>query len=160
MARSIAAGFATLAIVVLAGPAGRAEPSPFTGLVGSWRGGGELELEGGKSEKLRCQAYYTQRDSAHNLGLAIKCASASYTIELRSQLTASGRVISGQWEERTFNASGDVTGEASDGKITLRIVGGGFQGNMLVVTNGGSQTVKVGTRGNALKGVSIQLTKG
>jgi hypothetical protein len=137
----------------------QAETSPFAGLIGSWRGSGEIRLDDGKSEKLKCQAYYTQRDSAQNLGLAIRCASASYTIELRSQLTAQGSSIRGNWEERTFNAAGSVTGEAKGTSITLNIVGGGFSGSMAVSTTGTSQSVTVATSGNALKGVSIQLTK-
>lgn len=147
------------ACVVAGSHAARAETSPFTGLVGSWRGNGEIRLDDGKSEKLRCQAYYTQRDSAQNLGLAIRCASASYTIELRSQLTAQGSSIRGSWEERTFNAAGSVTGEAKGSSITLNIVGGGFSGSMAVSTTGSSQSVTVATSGSALKGVSIQLTK-
>lgn len=137
-----------------------ADPGPFSGLIGAWRGAGELRLDSGQSEKLRCQAYYTQREAAHTLGLAIRCASPSYTIELRSQLTASGSVIQGTWEERTFNAAGDVTGEATANVMKLAIKGGGFTGNMSVQTNGSQQSVVVDTSGNALKGVTIRLTKG
>ena len=145
---------------IFTGSTAQAEPSPFAGLIGSWRGGGEIRLDDGKSEKLRCNAYYTQRDTAQNLGLAIKCASTSYTIELRSQLTATGNTIKGSWEERTFNASGAVTGHANGSSINLKIDGGGFSGSMAVSTNGTSQSVTVGTSGSALKGVTIQLTKG
>jgi hypothetical protein len=137
-----------------------AESGPFSGLIGAWRGGGELVLQSGQSERLRCQAYYTQRETAQTLGLAIRCASPSYTIELRSQLTASGKSISGNWEERTFNAAGNVTGEANGSSLKLTITGGGFNGRMSVLTSGASQSVVVDTTGNALKVVTIQLTKG
>jgi hypothetical protein len=137
-----------------------AQTGPFNGLIGSWRGRGELKLDDGKSERLACLAFYTQREAGKNLGLAIKCSSASYTIELRSQLTSDGSTITGTWEERTFNASGSVTGKSTSNTIELTIVGGGFLGSMKVSTNGSSQSVVVDTSGNTLKGVSIQLTKG
>lgn len=146
-------------LAVIGAVPGVAESGPFSGLFGAWRGGGEIVLDSGQSERLRCQAYYTQRESAQTLGLAIRCASPSYTIELRSQLTAAGKSISGNWEERTFNATGNVTGEANGSSLKLTITGGGFNGRMSVQTSGASQSVVVDTTGNALKGVTIQLTK-
>lgn len=159
-ARSVLGAIAAIGAISISAMAARAESNPFSGLIGAWRGAGEIRLDDGKSEKLRCNAYYTQRDSAQNLGLAIRCASASYTIELRSQLTASGNSIRGNWEERTFNAAGTVSGVANGSSISLKIDGGGFSGSMAVSTSGSSQSVTVGTQGSALKGVSIQLTKG
>lgn len=158
----------TLAIAILiatatatgATPPARAQSGPFGHMLGTWKGTGELKLEGGKSEQMRCSAYYTARDSG-GLGLAIRCASASYTIELRSNLkNEAGGLVSGNWEERTFNTSGVVKGKADSGNLKLTIDGGGFTGTVSVETNGSSQTVSMKTTGNPLQGVSIQLNKG
>ena len=132
---------------------------PFAGLNGTWRGSGQIRLAGGSSEALKCVAYYTPKDST-SVGLAIRCASASNKIELRANLVAQGGRISGSWEERTFNAAGEVSGQSSGNRLSLSIVGGGFSGSMSVSTSGGSQTVSITTEGIGLKGVNISLSKG
>src|SRR5690606_25723094 len=88
--------------------------SPFKTLQGSWSGTGQIQFEGGQSERLRCNAYYTNSGGGDVLGLAIRCASASNKIEVRGRLNYNGGTVTGTWEERTFNASGTATGRASD----------------------------------------------
>lgn len=70
----------------------------FNALAGNWSGGGQIKLQDGKSEKLSCRAYYNPKDGGNGLGLAIRCASASYKIELRSALKLNGNAISGSWK--------------------------------------------------------------
>jgi hypothetical protein len=91
--------------------------------------------------------------------LALRCASASNKIELRADLVASGNRVSGSWEERSYNASGRVTGIAVGDSLRLSINGGGLSGSMLVRTTGGSQSISVRTDTSALKGVSISLRR-
>jgi hypothetical protein len=78
---------------------------------------------------------------------------------LRAKLASDGSRVSGSWEERTFNASGTVTGQASPTQIKLTINGGGFSGSMAVTTTGNSQVITVSTDGVALKGVSVKLQR-
>src|SRR5690606_16098420 len=106
-----------------------------------------------------CNAYYTNRDDGAGLGIALRCASQSYKIELRSKILSQGTRITGTWEERTFNASGTVTGQATGSKINMSVVGGGFTGSMAVNTTGSSQTVAINTQGIGLRSVSISLSK-
>ncbi len=143
-----------------AGSPATADSGPFAGLTGTWRGSAQVRLQSGSSETLKCNAYYTPKSSGVELGLAIRCASASNKIELRAQLTSTAGKVSGRWEERTYNASGDVTGQAQDGRLTLNIDGGAFKGSMAVRTTGGSQTVNITTQGIALSGVNINLSRG
>lgn len=135
----------------------RAE-SPFASLGGSWSGSGQIKLDNGKTESIRCRGYYNNK-GADQLGLAIRCASASSKIEMRADLNYAGGTISGTWEERTFNASGSVTGKASANRLTLAI-SGGVEGSMSVSLNGANQLVSINTEGSTLKGVSIQMSKG
>ena len=133
---------------------------PFAGLTGTWRGAAEIRLQSGTSETLKCFAYYTQKSDGGELGLAIRCASASNKIELRAQLAATAGKVSGRWEERTYNAAGDVSGSAQEGRLSLTIDGGAFKGSMAVRTIGTSQTVSIKTEGIALLGVNINLSRG
>ena len=67
--------------------------------------------------------------------------------------------MSGTWEERTFNASGTATGQATDREITLSIDGGGFTATMLVVQDRGQQSVSITTQGVGFKAVSVSLSR-
>jgi hypothetical protein len=146
-----------IGLAVASAPAKAA--SPFADLNGSWSGSGRIKLDDGKTEGLKCKAYYLPKGGGAELGLALRCASASNKIELRANLASSGNRVSGSWEERTFNASGSVTGSASDNRINLTINGGGFNGTMAVTTNGKSQVISVSTQGIALRGVNVNLQR-
>jgi hypothetical protein len=93
------------------------------------------------------------------LRLAIRCQSASNEIEIRGQLTASGNSISGTWEERTFNASGEASGRFAGNRMSLSVRGGGFSGSMSVLLGGGRQVVTIATEGISLRSVTVTLTR-
>jgi hypothetical protein len=133
--------------------------APFATLSGTWTGSGQVRIEGGKNERITCKAYYTPKDGGAGVGIALRCASTSYTINLRSTLTSVGGRVTGSWEEQTFNASGDVIGRASPGNLAVSISGGGISGSMSVSFGGATQQVSINTSGSALRGVSISLSK-
>lgn len=148
------AAFASAAFAMSTAP-GMA--NPLTAMHGSWSGGGQIRLEGGRSESIRCSANYLPRGS--NLGLALRCASPSNRIELRASLNSRGNRVSGTWEERSYNASGNVSGIAAGNALRLSIQGGGLSGFMVVTTNGGSQSISVRTDNSALRGVNISMRR-
>jgi hypothetical protein len=143
-----------LAMLLLPIEPSRADPSPFDTLLGSWGGTGEIRLDKGRRERIKCNAYYTGGGS--QLGLAIRCNSDSYKIEIRSKLSYSGGRLSGNWEERTFNATGSASGTATPSRISLSIRGG-VSGTMVVSYTKSRQSVSISTQGIALQGVSITL---
>ena len=53
-----AAAIGALIFLVPAGPS-KADPSPFATLLGSWGGSGEIRLDKGRKERIKCNAYYT-----------------------------------------------------------------------------------------------------
>jgi hypothetical protein len=130
--------------------------NPFDVLLGSWRGSGQIQLSQGKTERIKCNAYYTGGGS--QLGMAIRCQSETSNVEIRSKLSQSGGRITGTWEERTFNAQGNASGQASSGKISLAI-SGAVTGSMSVSYTQSSQSVSISTQNIALKSVSIDLTR-
>lgn len=136
-----------------------AERNPLAGLAGSWSGSGSARFDGGRSERLTCRGHYTVKSGGANMGLALRCASASAKIDLRSQIHYAGGRVSGSWEERSFNASGDVAGRATPGSLSLAISGGGITGGMSVSYSGSSQFVSINTSGSSFKGVSIKLRR-
>jgi len=133
-----------------------AASNPFDTLLGSWRGSGQIQLSDGRKERLKCNAYYTGGGS--QLGMAIRCQSETSNVEIRSKLSQSGGRITGTWEERTFNAEGSASGQATSDKISLQI-SGGVTGTMSVSYSGSRQSVAIATQGIALKSVTIDLTR-
>lgn len=147
-------------VVLLAAGATAAVPAgPFATLDGNWSGSGQIRLDGGQTERLKCMAYYRQKDGGSSLSIAIRCASQNNKIELRATLSNQSGKLSGSWEERTFNAAGDVTGQATDNRISLAITGGGLSGSMVVSFTPSSQRVSITTQGTGLKGVNITLSR-
>jgi len=129
--------------------------TPFDTLLGTWRGSGKVKLNTG-IERLSCNAYYTGGGS--QLGMAIRCKSDSSNVEIRSKLSLSGGRITGNWEERTYNASGSASGTASPGRIAIS-VSGSIRGSMIVSYSRTNQSVSISTTGSPLQSVSINLTR-
>ena len=147
----------TASLMVSAWPGTQASAgNPFDILLGSWRGSGQIQLSDGRKERLKCTAYYTGGGS--QLGMAIRCQSETSNVDIRSKLSQSGGRISGTWEERTFNAEGTASGQATSEKISLQI-SGGVTGTMSVSYSGARQSVAIATQGIALKNVTIDLTR-
>lgn len=134
----------------------RAE-NPFDSLLGTWTGSGKLVLQGGQWESIKCNAYYTGGGS--KLRLAVRCASASYKVEIRSKLTRAGDKISGTWEERTYNAAGSVSGRTLGDRLRFSISNAGFSGSMSVSYGGPEQLVIISTTGINLKSVDMTLSR-
>ena len=134
----------------------RAE-NPFDSLLGTWTGSGVLVLHGGQWENIKCNAYYTGGGS--KLRLAVRCASTSYRVEIRSKLTRTGDKISGTWEERTYNAAGSVSGRTLGNRLSFSISNGGFSGSMSVSYGGPEQSVSISTAGINLKSVNMTLSR-
>jgi len=143
-------------MVLVPWPSSWAASNAFDTLLGSWRGNGQILLSDGRTERLKCNAYYTGGGS--QLGMAIRCQSESSNVEIRSKLSQTGGRISGTWEERTYNAEGTASGKATDDKISLQI-SGGVTGTMQVSFSKSSQSVAISTQGIALKSVTIDLTR-
>lgn len=138
-------------------PATARSANPLATLAGSWGGAGTVRFEGGRSERLTCRGHYSTKSSG--IGIALRCASASAKIDLRSTLAYQSGRVSGTWEERTFNASGNATGRASSGHISLAISGSGLSGSMFVSFGSATQSVSIRISGTSLRGVSINLRR-
>jgi hypothetical protein len=135
-----------------------ADPS-FRSLAGTWRGEGRVQLASGQSEALSCKAYFTAKDEGATLGIALACASASNKIDLRASLQNNGAGISGTWEERSFNSTGDVRGAADGDRIDLTITGT-IEATMSITLEGQSQLISISTDGKGFKSVDLELQRG
>jgi hypothetical protein len=156
LGRSLAGPILSTMVALCAGSAQAA--TLLDRLMGSWSGSGQIRYDDGQSEGIRCSAYYT--GGGDRLRLAIRCRSDSTEVEIRGLLTRQGETLSGTWEERTFNASGEATGRIAGDKMSISVRGGGFSGTMTVAYAGARQVVTISTQGIRMRSVNVTLAKG
>lgn len=160
--KAILAQLAALALMGAA--AGEAAADPATAatsldaLAGSWRGSGTMLFEDGTSENISCNGYYR---ASPNLSLVFRCKGPASNFELRSKLLkAEGDKVSGVWEERTYNVTGQASGTASPGKLNVRF-SGSLDGSVDTSFSSSSQSVSVtiDTKGTGLKGARLSFNR-
>lgn len=128
----------------------------FDNFYGTWSGSGNAIFSGGAREALLCKGYYTGEKTA--LNLALRCASRDNRIDLRAKLTSEGGQVSGQWEERTFNAAGTVAGTHAGNQLAFKLTGG-ITGTMKVSLTDNTQLVSINADHGALDGVQLKLKR-
>src|SRR5262245_47160095 len=126
-------------------------------LVGTWQGSGTISFESGETEGISCNGYYK---GAGSLSVVIRCKGTSSNFELRSKLDSNGDKVTGSWEERTYNATGDVSGTASPGKLNVQF-GGSLTGSLEMSFSSSNQSVSVAvsTKGAGIKSVKVSLNR-
>jgi hypothetical protein len=132
----------------------------LSALNGTWRGDGTLQFDDGPAEKLACLGYYKSPSDGQNLSIAIRCHGDPDKLELRAKLDYVSGKMSGTWEERTYNASGAVTGTANEKNLDLSF-SGSLDGKMSIAFSPTTQSVSVtiSTANTGLKGAQISLNR-
>ena len=147
-----------LVFVMLVPPAASAG-GLFSTLDGAWHGGGKVKMVSGNTEAIKCKGYYNAKDGGAGLSIAISCANASVKINMRANLTDAGGKVTGTWEEREFNQTGEIMGKASADRLALTFAGG-ITGTLSISTAGAQQTVSISTGGPGFTGVNLEFSKG
>ena len=130
----------------------------FADLAGEWSGAGSVSLAGGGAERLRCRAAYNPADTAH-LSLSLRCASASFKMEVESDITREGNRIAGAWRESTFGASGNVAGTVRGNRIDAVINGMGVSARLAMSMRGNLQSVTLVSQGQISGTASVMLRR-
>ena len=138
-------------------PLWAAQPEVVATLAGSWGGSGRITYTDGSSESISCSAFYTGSDN--ELRMAIQCRSEKNPIHIRSRLRIDGKRASGDWEERTFNASGSASGSVGGSNLSLNVSGGGFSWTMSVSFSKASHSVTISTQGISMSRATMQMSR-
>jgi hypothetical protein len=148
----------TLLVASLSGSPSYAQSGSFTGLAGSWSGGGNVSLDDGSSERIRCRATYAVGAGGNGLNLSLTCASDSYKFNFTSNVIAQGGVLSGTWSESSRGVSGNLEGRGTNGNFQVIASAPGFDANITLTTHGNKQSVVI--RANSqFRGATIALTR-
>ena len=138
--------------------AAHAQSGPFTGMAGVWSGSGTIALEGGATERIRCRATYAVSGDGSGLNQSLTCASDSYKFDLKSDVTARGNALTGQWSESSRGVGGTLSGRAGNGQFNVTVTAPAFTANLVLVTNGSKQSVTISSEGQ-FKGAKIAMTR-
>jgi hypothetical protein len=133
---------------------------PFVGLAGSWNGNGRIEMQNGKSERIRCRARYSVTQAGEALVQELRCAGDSYKFDVNSTAQSDGGALSGTWAELTRNVTGTLSGRASGGSIQARVTALGFSAGLTVETVGNTQSVTIVPEGNDVRSVKVSMKRG
>ncbi len=148
----LALGWANIAGIIAGAIA-----APLQDLSGYWTGAGSVTLSSGNTEQLKCVVTYKVTGS--NMKQSLRCASPSYSIQAQADLHVTGDRVSGHWEEKTYTATGDVSGRITDTGLTLAIQGATFTAAMRVQMAGCQQTITIVPTGLDVTKISIDLGK-
>src|SRR5450755_3564653 len=116
------------------GTASYAQSGPFTGMAGSWSGGGTVTLDDGSTERIRCRATYAVGAGGSGLNQSLTCASDSYKFDLSSNVIAQGSALSGTWSESSRGVNGSIEGRAANGHFQVVASAPGFTANLTLTT--------------------------
>lgn len=137
-----------------------AASGPFAALSGRWSGTGIIRQQGGKTERIRCDATYRPLGSTqHEVDIQLSCKSDSYNFDLTGQFQAdASNQISGRWSERSRGIGGTGIGYARGKRIQIHVETSAFAATLHMVTSGRRQSVKIESHGGgAISSVSITL---
>ena len=143
-----------LAVLVQAEPSG-ADPSPFDTLLGSWGGSGQIRLDKGREERLKCNAYYTGGGAAARHGHPLPERQLQDRDPQQAQLVAAAASpATGKSAPSMRKAMPRVRPRATR---SASQISGGVTGTMLVSYTESRQSVAISTQGVALQSVTITL---
>ena len=133
---------------------------PFTGFAGSWRGGGEIILDDGSREAVRCKATYSPNGEADALDIDVSCAGNSFKVHILSRVTAQGGQFSGSWQETIKEVQGSVSGRIpAPGQMQASFEAMGVGIQLAARTDGRQQSITLRSQGTEIRSASITLRR-
>ena len=133
--------------------------SPLGELAGYWTGAGSVTLSSGNTERVKCAVIYKVSDDGSQIKQSMRCASTDYSINATADLHVRGEQVSGNWEEKTYSASGEVSGRYTGESFVLSIQGANFTAAMNVSLSACKQSISISPKGLDVNRISIGLTK-
>jgi hypothetical protein len=147
-----AAGFA-VALAATAAVAG-----PIEDLDGYWSGGGTVVFSEG-AERVKCAVRYKVGQGGTQIRQTLRCASADYSINATAEFSVRGAQVDGTWEEKTYSATGQISGRYTGSSLVLTIKGANFSAAMTIGLSSCKQSITIHPRGLDVRRISMSLAK-
>jgi hypothetical protein len=145
--------------LVTAGSVPAAAASSIEDMNGYWSGNGSVVLSNGNTERVKCSVIYKVTEGGSQIRQTMRCASADYKIDALAELRVKGEKVSGSWEEKTYSATGAVSGKFSENNFVLSIQGANFSAAMNVSLSDCKQSISISPQGLEVTRISIGLGK-
>ncbi len=105
----------------------------FEGLKGWWIGYGRLGFQNGKTENVKCRATYdVRKPSGQHMRQVVRCASPSGNVEVESNITQTGKMLAGTWNEKRYEFAGEITGRVLRDGFRVTVNGARLMAQMTV----------------------------
>ncbi|WP_131195752.1 hypothetical protein [Lichenihabitans psoromatis] len=157
-----ASGIFGLAAALACLPALPAQAAPvFAGFTGNWSGSGQIALDNGTNERVRCKVGYTSQAADKGLAININCASDSYKVQVVSTVMADASgTITGSWKELSRDVSGNVVGRIpKPGEISANLEGAPYLIQLSFSTRGNQQVIALQVQNSGVKSIKIALSR-
>lgn len=129
--------------------------APFSG---NWVGTATVNLESGKTERQRCKAINGTLSSGR-FNIILRCSTGVGPFELRSNLVANGRTVSGTWSETSYKNHGTISGSLSSTAIDGKISGPVVRGTVRVSRVGNMLHIRA-SLSHGVRSISITMNRG
>ncbi len=112
------------------------------------------------NERIRCKVHYDVVSDGTSLDQTLRCASASYKLEVRSKVAAMGTRLAGKWNEITRDTIGNISGTITSTGIRAMIDGIGFTAELVMSIQANRQSITINPTGATdISQVAITLTR-
>lgn len=138
-------------------PAGEALADPLGELPGRWSGSGSIRMANGTTQSVKCVATYFVAGATVTQNL--RCASPSYKIDTKANLSVRGGQVTGNWEERQYAQTGAVSGRMTSNGFNLQISGAQFTAALQLTSTACKQSLSITPKGFDVSRISIGLGK-
>lgn len=135
------------------------EADAFRPLLGWWTGKGRLGFSNGKTEDVRCRATYRRTETGNGVRQALRCATASGSIEVKSTVVRQGEELTGTWSETKYNFNGEVTGKIIPRGFRVAVSGSGLKANMTVLVRDERHVVEIQFIESSLIGLTMIFSR-
>jgi hypothetical protein len=135
--------------------------NPLSGLLGRWTGTGVAELANGHREPFTCVVTYIHDAAKSELRQGLRCESPNVKMSTSAVMQVSGTALSGVWQEKIYEAKGQVAGALTAEGMAVAVTYQARQAQVQVVANGAcEQTISVATKpGDMLRSVTAHLKR-
>ncbi|RPG40583.1 MAG: hypothetical protein CBC34_012180 [Hyphomicrobiaceae bacterium TMED74] len=144
---------------ILPGYAATQQSDSFQPLLGWWTGKGRLGFSNGNTEEVKCRATYRRAQTGDGLLQALRCATASGAIEVKSRVGRRGDELTGTWSETKYNFDGQVAGKVIANGFRVFITGSGVKANMTVVVRKERHIVEIQFTESSLVGLTMIFSR-
>jgi hypothetical protein len=153
--RAAAASLALAAALAATG----AVAGPIDDLTGYWTGAGTVTLRGGDKERVKCAVIYKVGRDGTRIKQTMRCASADYSINATAEISVNGGQVAGRWEEKTYSATGQISGRYTGSSFVLSIQGASFTAAMNVGLSSCKQSITIQPKGLEVRRITMSLAK-